>query len=152
MFKGTFARKRIVWAGAAIIIVALSAIAVLTVRARSAAAPAAVAFSDFLHDVQGGRVAAVTVASDGVFFERRDGGRFRTVAPAGYIASNPTFVSELTSRGVRLDVTQPASSNAGRYAAIAIGFFFFALLGLALMRMMTGRVPTLERTRTIDPE
>ena len=153
VFKGTFARKRLVWAGAAVLIVALSVLAVvLTLRSRGAVAPTPVAFSDFLQDVRDGRVAAVTVASDSVLFERRDGARFQTMAPHGYIASNPTFVTDLTTRGVRLEVTQPVTSNAGRYAAIAVGLLFFAMIGLALMRMMTGRVPTLERTRTVDLE
>ena len=33
-----------------------------------------------------------------------------------------------------------------------MGFLLFGMAGLVLVRMMTGRVPTLERTRTIDPE
>ena len=32
------------------------------------------------------------------------------------------------------------------------GCLFFGMVGVALVRMITGRVPTLERTRTIDPE
>ena len=33
-----------------------------------------------------------------------------------------------------------------------MGLLFFGVAGLVLFRMMTGRVPTLEKTRTIDPQ
>ena len=61
-------------------------------------------------------------------------------------------MTRLTERGVRLDVRQPQPSNAGRYSAIVMGFLLFAMAGLVLMRMMTGRVPMLERTRTVNLE
>jgi cell division protease FtsH len=149
---GRLSRNGLFWTGSILGIVALLTIAYLVVRTSSAATPSSVAFSDFLRDVQAGRVAAVTVTTDGVLFERGDGTAFRTVAPQGYIASNPTFVTGLAERGVRLDVHQAQPSNAGRYGAIALGFLLFGIAGLVLVRMMTGRVPTLERTRTIDTE
>ena len=74
------------------------------------------------------------------------------MAPQGYVASNPTFVTSLTDRGIVLDVTRIEPSNAGSYGALAIGLLFFGFAGLALFRMITGRVPTLEKARTIDPQ
>ena len=151
MPRGTFRRHRLLWTGTAIAAVALAVAAFLALRS-TGSVPVSVAFSEFLIDVEASRVRAVTVTPDTVLFERVDGTTLQTIAPQGYIASSPTFVTALTERGVRLDVLQPQPSNAGRYSAIAMGFLLFALVGLVLMRMMTGRVPTLERTRTVDLE
>jgi cell division protease FtsH len=124
----------------------------LGLRARSGVAPPAVAFSEFMLDMSADRIRAVTVTSDGLRFERRDGTHLHTVPPPGYIGSNPTFVAGLTERGVRFDVQRPETSSAGGWGALAVGLLFFGVAGLVLFRMVTGRVPTLERTRTIDPE
>jgi cell division protease FtsH len=151
--RGRFPRSRLAWTGASIAAaVVLCVAAFVSLRSRGAAEPVSVPFSAFLADVQAGRVAAVTVTAERLLIERRDGTRLETLAPQGYIASNPTFVTSLTERGIRFDVMRPDTSNAGSYGAIAIGFLFFAVAGLVLFRMMTGRVPTLERTRTVDPE
>jgi cell division protease FtsH len=152
VFGRRISRNGLFWAGAIFSVVVLLTVAILVARNHSAATPASVAFTDFLRDVDAGRVATVTVTAEGLLFERRDGTPFQTVAPQGYIASNPTFVSGLAQRGIRLDVRQAQSFNAGRYGAVAVGFLLFGMAGLVLVRMMTGRVPTLERTRTIDPE
>jgi cell division protease FtsH len=143
-------RKRLFWSALALIAVAL--VAFFFLRSSSTPAPAAVAFSEFLLDVQSGRVTHVTVGSDSLEFERRDGGRFETVAPQGYVASNPTFVADLTARGVRLDVRRAETSRAGSYGALGLGILFFGFAGLGLYRVVTGRVPTLEKARTIDPQ
>ena len=140
------------WTGAIFGIVAILIGAFLVARPKKSAKPTSVAFTDFLKDMQAGRISTVTVMPNGMLFERRDGTLFQTVAPEGYIASNPTFVTGLADRGIRLDVQQAETSNAGRYGAVAVGLLFFGLVGVALVRMVTGRVPTLERTRTIDPE
>ena len=151
MLRGTFRRRPLFWTGTVVAALALLVVTFLYLRA-GGSPPASVAFSDFLIDVEANRIRGVTLTPDGVFYERLDGTRFQTVAPEGYIASNPAFVSTLTARGVRLDVNQPHPSNAGRYSAILFGLLFFVMAGLVLMRMMTGRVPTLERTRTVDLE
>ena len=152
MFNGKFPRSRLIWTGAGILgIVALAAV-FFVARARTADGPVVVAFSEFLADVQAGRIASVTVTAERLLVARRDGTRLETVAPQGYVAANPTFVTGLAERGVRLDVIRPEASNAGNYGAIALGFLFCAVGGLVLFRMMTGRVPTLERTRTVGPQ
>jgi len=112
--------------------------------------PSTVAFSEFLGDVQAGRVGKVIVGADGLVFERLDGTKLQTVAPQGYVASNPTFVTGLTERGIRLEVSKADTSSASSYAAVGMGLLFFGVAGLVLYRMMTGRVPTLERTRPVD--
>jgi cell division protease FtsH len=145
-------RKKKIWLG-------VSAVAVLLVlggaygyQLLQADVPASVPFSVFLRDVGAGGVRSVTVADSGLLFERKDGSKAQTVAPAGYVASNPTFVTSLTDRGISLDVIQPAASRAGTYTALIIGLLFFGFAALALFRIITGRVPTLEKAQTIDPE
>jgi cell division protease FtsH len=144
-------RSRLLWTGAAILGIVLFLAVLYGVRERALSGPVTVAFSEFLADAQAGRVARVTITDERLVVERRDGTRVETVAPQGYVAANPTFVTGLAERGVRLDVMRPDTSSAGSYGAIAFGFLFFAVAGLVLFRMMTGRVPTLERTRTVDP-
>ena len=150
MLSGKFPRTRLFWSGIGILLVLLAVAAFLTLRSAGAPDPTTVAFSEFLSDVQAGRVSRVTVSSEGLAFERLDGTLFQTVAPQGYVASNPTFVTSLTDRGIRLEVTKPESSNASGYGALALGLLLVGAAGLVLFRMMTGRVPTLERTRTVD--
>jgi cell division protease FtsH len=147
---GKFHRTRLFWTGAGILIVILSVAALLALRAQRTADPTKAAFSEFLRDVEAGRVSRVTVGTDTLEFERLDGERFETLAPAGYVASNPTFVTNLTSRGIRLEVTKAEASHSASYGALAVGLLFFGVVGLALYRMMTGRVPTFERARTVD--
>ena len=151
MLGGKIPRPRLIlWSGLGILFV-IVLVAGLFFQNREAV-PETVPFSEFLRDVGAGRVSAVTISAEGLSFERADRSRAKTVAPAGYVASNPTFVTSLTDRGIRLDVSASESSGAGSYGAIAVGFLFFGLVGLVLFRMVTGRVPTLERTRAIDPQ
>jgi cell division protease FtsH len=149
---GKLPRTRLFCIGTALLIVVLSAGTFFVLRAGGASDPVSVPFSEFLQDVQAGRVSRVTVAAEGLVFERPDGARFQTVAPQGYVASNPTFVTSLTDRGIRLEVSPPPSSSASSYGALVAGLLLFGVAGLVLFRMMTGRVPTFERARQVDPE
>jgi cell division protease FtsH len=149
---GKLPRTRMFWFGAAALITTLTIGVALYVRGNATPVPSDVVFSDFLRDVEGGRVATVTIAPDALLFERRGGERFATVPPPGYVASNPTFVTDLAKRGVRIDVKKTEPSNAGSYGALALGLLFFGFAGVALFRIVTGRVPTLEKARTIDPQ
>jgi cell division protease FtsH len=149
---GKFTRSRLFWTGIGIVIVAAAVVTFLTLRSTSAPAPTTVAFSEFLKDVQAGKVNRVVVAAEGLEFERHDGTQSVTVAPAGYVASNPTFVTSLTDRGVVLEVAPADAPGASGYGALAVGLLFFGIVGLVLYRITTGRVPTLEKARTIDPQ
>jgi cell division protease FtsH len=51
-----------------------------------------------------------------------------------------------------MSFTRREASRAGSYGAFAIGLLFFGFAGVALYRVVTGRVPTLEKARTIDPQ
>jgi len=111
-----------------------------------------VPFSDFLRDVQANQVKAVVSEGDAVEFERHDGARFQTVAPQGYIALNPTFVASLIERGVRFDVKGGDQSRSGNYTVLILGVLLSCAVGLTMYRLLTGRVPSLEKARTIDPQ
>ena len=58
-------------------------------------------FSQFVHDVNAKQVRRVIVDGDTLITERTDGSTVETVAPHGYVAANPTFVTGLTSQGIQ---------------------------------------------------
>lgn len=152
MFRGKLPRSRYFWAGAAIVVVLGCIAGFLVTRQSSAPAAQRAPFSDFLTAIDANRVRSVTVTADVVRFDDRNGTRFETIPPAGYIASNPTFAADLARRGVRFDVQRVEPSNAGGYGAMVLGMLFLAAAGFTMFRLMSGRVPTLERARTIDPQ
>jgi cell division protease FtsH len=138
--------------GTGVLIVVLSIAAVAAYRYTGAAEPGTIAFSEFLNETQAGQVKAVTVEPDALLVERRNGTKVQVVAPLGYVATNPTFISDLAARGVRVDVSRVETSRVGSLGALALGLLFFGFAGLALYRVVTGRVPTLEKARTVDPQ
>jgi cell division protease FtsH len=138
--------------GTGVLVVTLVIGAAVVMRVTGTAQPAPAPFSDFLAGVTGGSIKSVVIEGDKATYERRDGGLFETVAPQGYFAANPTSVSSLVDRGIRVDVTSVHPSRVGSFGALALGLIFFGFAGLTVYRVMTGRVPTLEKARTIDPE
>ena len=140
---------RLAWLVAGVLTAAL-AIAVYSFRSRPVAEFTPVAFSDFLREVKANRVKAVIADGDAVRVELRDGTRLETTAPPGYIALNPTFLSGLLERGVQFSAKPVDRASGEMYQTLAIGLFVFAIAGLVLFRV-TGRVTTLEKVRTVDP-
>jgi cell division protease FtsH len=143
-------RTRLIWIVAAVLLLVSGVIAAL--RSGATADRTAVPFSDFLRDVQANQVKAVVAEGDAVEFERHDGARFETVAPQGYIALNPTFVASLIERGMRFDVKGTQQSSPGNYSVLVLGVLLSCAVGLTMYRLLTGRVPSLEKARTIDPQ
>ena len=138
--------------GAGALLVVLAIGGGLALKWSGDAGATAVPFSDFLTATRAGTVKSVVIDADTVGFERADGKRFETIAPQGYVAANPTFVSSLVDRGVRVESRSVRPSRIGGLGALALGLIFFGFAGLALFRVMTGRVPTLEKARTLDPD
>jgi cell division protease FtsH len=136
-----------IWTAAGVLAVALSIAVLLAFRSARTSVP----FSVFLRDVQADRIAAVTLEGEAVAFDRRDGARFQTVPPQGYVASTPAFVTGLVERGVRLDVSPVDASTAEKYGAIVFGLLLLGAGGFTLFRLQTGRVPSLERLQPQDP-
>ncbi|HEY7190689.1 MAG TPA: ATP-dependent metallopeptidase FtsH/Yme1/Tma family protein, partial [Vicinamibacterales bacterium] len=151
MSKGKSSRPHLVWIVTAIAIVcALGIFAV--VRYTRPPAVAMVPFSDFLTDVRADRVAAVLVEDDTITFDRRDGTRVAAVAPHGYLVSTPSVVASLIDRGVRVNISSTEQSSAMSYVTLGFSVLVLGVVGVLLFRVFTGRVPTLEKARTIDPE
>jgi cell division protease FtsH len=149
--KGKSSRPRLVWIVTAIAIVcALGVFAV--VRYTRSSPVAMVPFSEFLTDVRANRVAAVLVDEDTITFDRRDGARVATVAPHGYLVATPSVVASMIDRGVRVNITRTEPSSAVSYVTLGFGVLVLGVVGVMLFRVFTGRVPTLEKARTIDPE
>ena len=152
MLAGKLPRTRLFWMGTGVLFITLVIGTAVGLRMFGPAEPTAAPFSDFLTGVSKGSIKAVVIEGDTATYEHGDGKRFETVAPQGYFAANPTSISSLVDRGVRVDVTSVQPSRVGSFGALALGLLFFGFAGLALFRVMTGRVPTLEKARTIDPE
>ena len=120
-------------------------------RTRAAAEVPQVAFSELMRDLNRGAVAEVVVDGDELRVTLKDGRAMRTTAPANYVTANPSFVSELVSKGVRIDVHRASEQTAYTYGALLLGAAFVVVLGFALYRVTSGRIPALEsRTREAD--
>jgi len=153
VFGGKLPRTRMFWAIAGALVLILSIGSFYLLRPSAQPARAAVGFSDFLHDVDSGRVRHISQKQDELEFELADGSRRVTIAPQGYVASNPTFVTGLAQRGIRFDVKAGEETHAASgYGAMGFGLLLLGFAGLALFRAVNGRVPTLEKARTIDPQ
>ena len=149
---GGMPRKRLFWMSTGVFIVALALAVTAALKWDKTAEPTPAPFSDFLSAAAAGSIKHVLIDADTLTFEQRDGKRFESIAPEGYVAGNPTFVSGLADRGIVVDVNRVKPSRVGGFGALALGLLFFGFAGLALYRVVTGRVPTLEKARTIDPE
>jgi cell division protease FtsH len=153
VFGGKLPRTRLFWMIAGALVLILSVVSFYLLRPSAQSAPVNAAFSDFLHDIEAGRVRHVTQSQEALEFDLVDGSRHVTVAPQGYVASNPTFVTDLAKRGIRFEVKAGEETHtASGYGAMGFGLLLLGFAGLALFRAINGRVPTLEKARTIDPQ
>ncbi len=137
-------RNRLFWITAGVLVVILAISGIAGVRYFGTPEPASIAFSEFLTDLKAGRVQAVTVEADALSIQRKDGTTVEAVAPLGYVAANPTFITGLAESGVRVDVERTRPSRVGSISAIALALLFLGFAGLAVFRIVGGRVPTLE--------
>ena len=133
-------RKALVVAGA------LLTVAVLVLVGLQRRQPAAreLAFTELLTLADQGQVRALTLHPDQIDVVLDDGSPARTVAPAGYVASNPTFMTDMARREVVVRVEGSASEHAYRYVAFAVGLTFFGLIGFTIYRVTAGRIPSIE--------
>ena len=151
VFAGKWSRPRPVWIAALAVVLAMIT-AGLVVRSRSAAEATEVPFSDLLRDLDAGLVAEVVVRGDTLTFKSTAGRTARTNAPASYVTLNPGFITDLARKNVRIDVRTASEQNAFGYGALILGIGFIGMLGVALYRVTTGRIPALEsKTHTANP-
>ncbi|HJZ77397.1 MAG TPA: ATP-dependent zinc metalloprotease FtsH [Vicinamibacterales bacterium] len=138
-----FSRRSVLLLAAAVLLaVALGSVALA--RARSAAVVATVPFSDLLRHLDSASVKEIVVNGDLLEFKLANGETFRTIAPANYVTSNAAFVPELAKKGVRIDVQTVADQSPYSYGALVLGLGFVGLLGFAMYRVTSGRIPALE--------
>ncbi len=139
MFRGVASRKGLL---VSIAVAAIVIVAIVGTR-RRAAAPQEIAFSDLLQLVDAGQVRALSVYPDELTVELRDGRTAYSVAPAGYVAANPTFMSDLARHHVRVSVASP-SVAAYQYGTVLFGIAFMGLLAFVVYRATSGRIPSME--------
>src|SRR4051794_34287754 len=116
-------------------------LALLSARSRPAAARE-IAFSEVLSLVDAGRVRALNVYPDTVTVELSDGQRLMSVAPPGYVAANPTFVTNVAAKHVVVRVVSTTSPF--QYGGTVVGIFVIVLLAFVAYRLTAGRIPSIE--------
>ncbi|HEY2150554.1 MAG TPA: ATP-dependent zinc metalloprotease FtsH [Vicinamibacterales bacterium] len=126
------------------VVVALLVVGGLALRGRDRAVVQPVPFSDLLHQLDTGVVAAVVVDGDALDFTLTSGPAFHTVAPPNYVTANPAFISDLAKKQVRIEVRTANEPSAVNYLALIVGLSFLGVLGVAMYRVTTGRIPALE--------
>ncbi len=132
------------------IVVALTAVPVgLYIAQRPGAAPP-IAFSEFLHELDGGGVTAVTFRERAIDVTLRDSRTVSTVAPQEFLAANSSFVTDLVRRRIRVDVIPPADPGALSYGAMATAAAFFGLICFTVYRTTAGRIPNSGRARSAE--
>jgi len=152
VFARKFSRRSIVVA-AIVALIALTTGGLLVTRARGAAVITQVPFSDLLQHLDGGAVKAVVVNGDTLEFTLANGRAYRTIVPANYVTANAAFVPELAKKGVRIEVQTVPEQSAYSYGALVLGLGFVGLLGFAMYRVTSGRIPALEsKTREAGAE
>jgi cell division protease FtsH len=143
-------RPRNIWIASSIV-VGLS-VSIGYLASRDTRAPERVAFSDLLREIEGGAVTGIVMSGDALEVRMTDGRTVASTAPAGFTA-NPTFAPELARQGIRVEVRTAAEPAAYSFTALFLGLAFVGVLGLALYRVTSGRIPALEtKTREADPE
>jgi cell division protease FtsH len=148
VFARKFSRRAILAVAIATLLLASGA---LMLRARAGVPVPPSPFSDLLSHLDRGEVAEVLVTGDVLDVKLKSGQLFRTVAPTNYVTSNSTFVPDLARKNVRIDIRSAPEQTAYSYGALALGLGFMTMLGFALYRATSGRIPALERgTRQAD--
>jgi cell division protease FtsH len=141
VFRGLRPSRRFLVITAAALVVAL--IVFVGTKGRQPE-PSELAFTDLLTAVQAGRVSQVVVRPDALQVIFRDGREARSIAPPGYIAANPTFMTELARRQVKARVESGAPGSAYQFGALVLALGFLGLLGFTVFRVTAGRIPSME--------
>jgi cell division protease FtsH len=136
--------RRFIFITAAVVLFALAAGAVALVRTRSTVVVAQVPFSDLLRHLDSSAVKEIVVNGDTLEFKLASGQTFRTVAPMNYVTANAAFVPDLAKKGVRIDVQTVTEQSTYSYGALLLGLGFVGMLGFAMYRVTSGRIPALE--------
>ena len=149
MDSSRFNRPRY-WILAISILALTAAPAALYMALRQPAVPA-IAFSEFLQQVQANAVAKVTFDERTIDITMKDGAQAQTIAPAEFLSANSTFLHDLVRRNVQIEVTPAPDPGALSWSAMATAAAFFALLAFTVYRTTAGRIPSMSgRARVAD--
>jgi cell division protease FtsH len=119
--------------------------------ARRPPPPPAIAFSEFLQQVESNAVAQVTFNERAVDVIYKDGTKARTVAPAEFLAANSAFLQDLIRRDIRFEAAPAPEPGALSWSAMTMAAAFFALLAFTVYRTTAGRIPSISgRSRVAD--
>ena len=120
-------------------------------RTEHAAVLRQVPFSEFLRDVEQDTVTALVVEGDRVRGDRVSGESVRTMAPANYVTLNPSVVAESGKQGRPHRFPSGDGPGDRQLRAAAAGRRCPGVLGFALYRVTSGRIPALEsKTREAE--
>jgi cell division protease FtsH len=141
-----FKRRRF-YVPAGLVVIALVATTIYLSRHRTPLPE--LAFSEFLHQVDGDAVTQVHFADGAITLTRRDGSSARTVPPPNFLVSD-AFVGNLTRHGVRIEAQLTAEPNGLNGGAIALAGVFVVLLGFTVYRTTAGRIHTPGRAKLAE--
>jgi cell division protease FtsH len=140
VFRGSPpSRKVLIIAAAAL---AIAALILVGIRRQAAPTPE-VAFTELLTSVDRGLVKGLTVRPDVLVIEYRDGRTGQAVPPPGYVAANPTFMTDLARRGIVARV-ESGANQAYHFGALLVGAALFGLIAFTVYRVTAGRIPSME--------
>ncbi len=125
----------------AALLVAAGVLTALYVSKRSPVPPA-IAFSEFLQQVEAGSVTQVTFGERIIHVTLRNGSIVETVPPPEFLSANSGFVTQLAQRRVRIDVAPTPDPTTLSWSAMATAVAFLALLGFTVYRTTAGRIPS----------
>jgi cell division protease FtsH len=134
----------------AALIVALTAVPTGIYMIKRAPAPQAIAFSEFLKQVEAGDVTRVTFDERSIDLVVRDGRTLQTVAPPEFLAANSSFINDLVKRNVRVEVNPLADPQSLSYGMIVTIAAFFGLICFTVYRTTAGRIPNSGRARIAE--
>jgi cell division protease FtsH len=136
----------------AVACLAIALVAFLGIRSGRSESPD-LAFTEVLALVERGEVRSILVQPDGLTVHLQDGREARSIAPAGYVAANPTFIPELARQNVEVRVQGAAGRDAYQYGAFIVGLAFFGMIVFLVYRVTSGRIPSMEtQTRLASRE
>ena len=143
----SFTRRRRFYVPAALVVCALVAGGIYAVRHR--APTPEIAFSEFLQQVNQGKVRQIRFADGAITITGKDSGTARTVPPPNFQASD-AFLTTLTANGVRIEAQPAAEPGALNIGAVALAGVFLALLGFTVYRTTAGRIHTPGRAKLAE--
>jgi cell division protease FtsH len=123
--------------------VVLAAVGAGVYTTKRVPAPDALAFSEFLQQVESGGVAQVTFGDRVISVVLRNGREAQTIPPPEFLAANSNFVTDLVHRQIRVDVAPTADPSSLSWGAMLMASAFLGLLGFTVYRTTAGRIPSI---------